>query len=344
VLPRDLPLEPRARLADVVAGRARLVGARTRIGRRDLGLPPGVISPYEARERIGLRYGDPPIEEARHERGRSRMGDAAVVARWALSHAWTVRARALGDRPGSEPLHVLGVRIDPLDTGEVVDRVRGWLRAGRRAVVCFVHAHALNLAARDPLLRADLAAAELVVPDGLGLRVAAALLGRGLRANVNGTDLVPELLLHLGADGVPVALVGAAPGIAQRAADAWRARAAFDLVGAWDGFRTDPEYEAIARTIGSCAPALVLVGLGSPLQERFVRRFLAERRGLVALTVGGLFDFAAAAQPRAPLAWREMGAEWIWRLAHEPLRLGRRYLFGNPEFLIRVLAQRLSER
>ena len=96
----------------------------------------------------------------------------------------------------------------------------------------------------------------------------------------------------------------------------------------------------MSEQLRKAGPCVVMVALGSPRQERFVLRYLAKLPNVVAITVGGLFDFASGAKPRAPLAVRELGMEWAWRLAHEPRRLGRRYLLGNPEFLARAAFQR----
>ena len=335
--PREVPLEPRAAVADLLRGRARVVGSRTAVGRHDLGLEPGLISPYEVRVALGLRYGDPPIEEARYERGRTRFGDAGTVLRWAVARLFASSERSdVLVRP-----FIVATRVDPVDTLDALERIQDWLRHGKSGVVFFVHPHALNLASSDATLRRDLACADLVLPDGVGLRVAATLLRTPLPANVNGTDLVPELLLELAADHVPIALIGGAPGVTKKAAEAWRRVAPFELLGTWDGFQTPEVYEEVMAEIERRAPCLVLVGFGTPLQERFVMRHLAGRRGVVAMTVGGLFDFASGDKPRAPLAWRELGIEWVWRLVHEPRRLGGRYLIGNPEFVIRALLQRV---
>jgi N-acetylglucosaminyldiphosphoundecaprenol N-acetyl-beta-D-mannosaminyltransferase len=334
-----MPLEPRARIRDVLLGHARLVGSRTRVGRDDLGLPRGVVSPYELRTRVGLRYGDPPLEEAKHERERTPMRDAATALRWLALRVLTPRRTqtVAVARP-----FVVSSRVDALDTREVVERVIGWLRAGESRRAFFVHPHALNIAAEDEGFRRDLAAADLVLPDGIGIRVAARILRTGLPANVNGTDLVPELLLELAAEGLSVALVGAAPGVAARAAGAWQARTGVKVAGTWDGFGDDDAMRAAARSIAAGAPCVVLVGMGSPIQERVALRYFADLPGVVTMTVGGLFDFVAGNQPRAPQALRELGLEWVWRLAHEPRRLGRRYLAGNPVFIARAIAQRLA--
>jgi N-acetylglucosaminyldiphosphoundecaprenol N-acetyl-beta-D-mannosaminyltransferase len=83
--------------------------------------------------------------------------------------------------------------------------------------------------------------------------------------------------------------------------------------------------------------------MGSPIQERFAWEHLAHIPTATVITVGGLFDFFSGRVPRAPLAWRELGLEWLFRLVQEPRRLAKRYLVGNPLFLLLALKQRLLE-
>jgi N-acetylglucosaminyldiphosphoundecaprenol N-acetyl-beta-D-mannosaminyltransferase len=335
VRPRDQGLLARASLGEVLRGEASLVGSRTTAGHTALGLRPGVVSPYELRESVGLRYGDPAVEEARWERDRTPLRDAALIGRFLLSGL-------LAPRGGEAPrrIRILGVLVDALDTGETIDRIVAFARAGESRSVFFVHPHALNLAAGDPSLREAMARADLVLPDGSGLRVAASLLGTPLPANLNGTDLVPELLVELAVSGIPVALLGGAPGVAHRAAEVFRRRYGVAIAGARSGFGDPASHEEWIAELSAKGPAVVLVGTGSPLQEKLVDERLRGRAGLVSVTVGGLFDFVTEDKPRAPLALREMGLEWSFRLAVEPGRLARRYLVGNPQFLWRVLRQR----
>jgi exopolysaccharide biosynthesis WecB/TagA/CpsF family protein len=287
---------------------------------------------------MGLRYGDPPIEEAKHERGRSALGDVSVIARWAITRV--VKRSAAADSHATNRPYVVAANVDAIDTADAIARILRMLRERRGGSVFFVHPHALNLAARDAAFRADLALGALVLPDGVGLRVASSILGERLPANVNGTDLVPELLVELAADRIPIALIGGAPGVAVRAGEAWTKRTDVAVVATWDGYQNDATYSAMSDQLRDVGPCVVLVALGSPRQERFVLRYLEGLPNVVAITVGGLFDFASGEKPRAPLAVRELGMEWAWRLAHEPRRLGRRYLLGNPEFIARAVLQR----
>jgi N-acetylglucosaminyldiphosphoundecaprenol N-acetyl-beta-D-mannosaminyltransferase len=82
--------------------------------------------------------------------------------------------------------------------------------------------------------------------------------------------------------------------------------------------------------------------MGTPTQEKWIA---AQRHQLdvpVVWAVGALFDFVAGSQPRGPRWMLDNGFEWLYRLGSDPRRLWRRYLVGNPLFVVRVLTQRVS--
>jgi N-acetylglucosaminyldiphosphoundecaprenol N-acetyl-beta-D-mannosaminyltransferase len=322
-------------LGDVLLGRARLVGAR-----HSTRATPGWISPADARARLGLAYDDPARIEEMYERGRSWRSDLAVCARSVLARA--IPGGGVGPTPPR--LRVGSVQIDNLSVEEAVAAVCAPPPEMRARLIHFVHAHALDVAARDAAVRRQLAAADLVLGDGVGLRIAAAMLGARLRANVNGTDLFPRMLQELEARGTRVALVGGAPGVAARCA-AWIGAKAprLEVALVASGFVSDGESVALAEQLRALAPCVLLVGMGTPLQERWVWRHVASIPRLTAITVGGLFDYYAGVVRRAPVAWREVGLEWLYRLAQEPRRLARRNLLGHPAFLARVAVQRLRD-
>jgi len=107
------------------------------------------------------------------------------------------------------------------------------------------------------------------------------------------------------------------------------------------GFLDDDSSAHLAASIRALGRCLVMVGMGIPRQERWAWRWLRELPEATVLTVGGLFDFFSGDVQRAPVAWRELGLEWLWRLRSEPRRLAARYLLGNPLFLTLTLTQRL---
>lgn len=188
----------------------------------------------------------------------------------------------------------------------------------------------------------------LNLPDGVPVLWAARLAGiTGLSRGVRGPDLFQSGLF--GDWGAPLRhyLFGGSPdalsGILSRAV----ARGTRDrIVGAESPpFRdlTDADYEAVSRRINDSGADVVWIGLGTPKQD-FVAASLRSWAPTVNVAVGAAFDFAGGTKPEAPMFLRHTGFEWVFRLASEPRRLWRRYLFGNASFFWSVARERITSR
>jgi N-acetylglucosaminyldiphosphoundecaprenol N-acetyl-beta-D-mannosaminyltransferase len=101
---------------------------------------------------------------------------------------------------------------------------------------------------------------------------------------------------------------------------------------------TTAEREAQYMRIRKSGASMVWVGLGTPKQD-FAAREMARHLPVTALAVGAAFDFLSGSKPQAPQWMQRSGTEWAYRLAHEPRRLARRYLWGNPRFLVAAARQ-----
>jgi N-acetylglucosaminyldiphosphoundecaprenol N-acetyl-beta-D-mannosaminyltransferase len=160
---------------------------------------------------------------------------------------------------------------------------------------------------------------------------ASRLLRRPLPGRVPGSDLAPALFAAAARrGGLRVYLLGAAPGVAARAAeeieDAWPAVRVVGTYSPPPGFENDPdENNQILARIQINRPDVVVVGLGAPKQELWLAANRARIRAPVALAVGATIDFLAGEKTRAPRWMRKVGLEWLHRLASEPRRLTRRY-------------------
>jgi exopolysaccharide biosynthesis WecB/TagA/CpsF family protein len=155
--------------------------------------------------------------------------------------------------------------------------------------------------------------------------------------------MTPLLLQRAAERGWPVYFFGAKPGVAEEAKDLLEDRIpGLKVVGCRDGYfdRGKPE-EAVAE-IAAGAPGLLLVGMGNPLQEKWIAEHVAATGARLAVGVGAFFDFQTGHVKRAPAWMNKLGLEWVHRLLKEPKRMWRRYLLGNPLFLWRVLRQRRS--
>ncbi len=212
-------------------------------------------------------------------------------------------------------------------------------------MLCFVNAHAANLAHRDPAYRRALLAADLVLNDGSGVELAARLQGTRFRANLNGTDLIPLVLDLAARQAHRVFLLGGRPGVAQSAARALTARhLGLHVVGHAHGYFPPRAAHTVADAVRASGADLLVVGLGNPAQELFLSAHLRRTGVRLGIAGGAFLDFAAGRVPRAPRWMREAGVEWVFRLGREPGRLFHRYVVGNPLFLARVVHERCFPR
>ncbi len=232
-------------------------------------------------------------------------------------------------------VELLGIAVDPLDLPGAVQRVLEWALGERGAECRFVvtpNVNHLVMLERHAGLQEAYRHASLVVVDGTPLVWFARLAGVPLPGRVAGSDLVPSLFAAAAPERrIRVFLLGAAPGIGERAAANVRARyPGVEVVGTYSpplGFEGDPaETTRILARIAAAAPDVLVLGLGAPKQELWADRHRGAIAAKVALCVGATIDFLAEAQPRAPVWMRRGGLEWSFRVAREPRRLAGRYL------------------
>ena len=233
-------------------------------------------------------------------------------------------------------LHLVDAKLD-----YVVDRLAVLARLRTQHIVHFVNAHCINMAARDAEYRGHLQTASALLPDGSGVKLAAKFAGVKLGDNLNGTDLFPLLCERAARDGLSIYLHGARPGIAQAAANAMTERfPELQIAGTSSGYMADSDIPELLSKINKSGANIVLVAMGVPAQEKWVAKYAPEINARLIMGVGGLFDYYSGRIPRAPMAMRRVGMEWVWRFMQEPRRLFTRYTFGNAEFLARALFRR----
>jgi exopolysaccharide biosynthesis WecB/TagA/CpsF family protein len=142
--------------------------------------------------------------------------------------------------------------------------------------------------------------------------------------------------------GLPIFLLGGRPGVAAAAAE-WACGRfeGLQIAGIRDGYFDAASEAEVIGEINRSQARILLVGMGAPRQDTWLRSVAQRLAVPVRIGVGGLFDYYSGRIPRAPVWIRELGLEWVWRIACEPGRLWRRYIVGNPLFLYRVLIERI---
>jgi N-acetylglucosaminyldiphosphoundecaprenol N-acetyl-beta-D-mannosaminyltransferase len=240
-----------------------------------------------------------------------------------------------GEASPPEAIELLGVRIDCLRRADLIDRAAHAAAGRDLTTILYINVHCLNIAGRDPAYAEILRDADIVYCDGTGVRLGASLAGKALPERMTGADWIHDLCRRAVRDGLRLFLIAGEPGIAPRAAALLRVHyPGLQIVGTLPGYGVDEE--AVIEI--NCARAdILLVGMGTPTQEKWIA---ANRDALappVIWAVGALFDFVSGKLPRGPRWMTDNGLEWLCRLAAEPRKLWRRYLVGNPLFLWHVI-------
>ena len=245
-------------------------------------------------------------------------------------------------------IKAFGIEIDPLTMSEAVDECLAV--AGRRGnalpyVVTPNIDHIVNLQGNAPFQSAYVNAA-LVLTDGKPVRLALSMLGHPVKEVVPGSDLVPAMFSKISSQGLSltVFLLGAAPGVAERAAevihDRWKGVSVVGTYSPPHGFEHElDENRKIVGLVNEANPDVLIIGLGAPKQELWVCNNFHELHAGIGLCVGATIDFFAGAQVRAPEWMRNLGLEWLHRMLSQPRRLMTRYAKGAITFPILVLRE-----
>ncbi len=221
-------------------------------------------------------------------------------------------------------VEVCGIEFDDLSIREAVERALWLMEEARSVIAVTPNAEIVLRAQSDRELRSVIRSAELVLADGTGVLHASRIQGKPLRHRVPGIDFCSALLARMAELGQRVFLLGGVEGVAAEAGERLAARyPGLVIAGTHNGyFNAEESYELIEQ-INAAAPDLLIVCLGSPKQELWMKR--CQERLLVGMMIGlgGTLDVYSGRVERAPERLRRMGLEWLYRLVKEPRRFRR---------------------
>ena len=251
--------------------------------------------------------------------------------------------------PAPETASIMGLPFHRLDHRTLIQLFLEGVRTQNGGWIVTPNLDILRQFTANPESRELILAASHRVADGLPIVWASRLAGTPVPERIPGSDLVLSLPEAAEGAGLVVFLLGGNPGVA--AAAARRLEAQCPGLGGVEsycppfGFEDDPEeLERIKGTLRRAQPALVLVGLGFPKQERLISALRSELPRAWFVGVGISLSFLAEDQRRAPAVLQRLGLEWVHRLWHEPRRLFRRYVVQGIPFGLRLLRWALTYR
>jgi N-acetylglucosaminyldiphosphoundecaprenol N-acetyl-beta-D-mannosaminyltransferase len=236
-------------------------------------------------------------------------------------------------------VEILGLSVDRLTMAGALETLQGFIASGQPHTVVTADSSGLVIAGEDPAFAEIVRQAELVTADSAGILWAGRRLGRPFPERVSGVDLVAELC-RLSADkGYRLYFLGAAPGVAEVAAEKLRLRyPGCNIVGIRHGFFPSESDEVVAREIAEKMPDVLFVAMGIPRQEKFIAATREIVRAPVAIGVGGSFDVFSGRAKRAPKLVQRLSLEWLWRVLLNPRKISK--VKTLPRFAWMVLRDR----
>jgi len=238
-------------------------------------------------------------------------------------------------------VELLGVKVDRVSPQEAVAAILSFIQSGKPHIAITANPLMINHAVRDACLMEVFKNAGLVVADGIGVVLAARLWGVKLE-RLPGIDLIYMLLPLLCEKKYGIYMLGAGKEVIEKAAEnICREFPGINITGSHHGYFVSgsPEEKEIINEIKSARPHLLLVGLNTPFQEKWIYSHLAELGVPACMGVGGSFDVISGRLKRAPLWMRKTGLEWLYRGLAETWRIKR--LVQLPVFMAKVIWKRI---
>src|SRR3954468_14646049 len=274
-----------------------------------------------------------------------RSGPQRVAADGPMSISLPTLARPV---PPLASQDVLGIPLALTDYTRTLDWIDAPLAARQPAYICVAAVHTVMESQEDPELREAVLASDFTVPDGQPLVWAMNLLGHNLSSRVYGPDLMERACERAARTGQRFFLYGGREDALRTLRDELPRRyPGLRIAGVRPGpFRelAPEEADTIAAELNAAEPDVIWVGLGVPLQEKFMLAMRDRLDAPVLVGVGAAFDFHAGLKRQAPQSLQRLGLEWAFRLVQEPRRLWRRYLVYNPRFVLGFARQLLQHR
>ena len=236
-------------------------------------------------------------------------------------------------------IEVLGVAFDNVTMEQAAEMGGKMLQEDRFHYVVTPNPEFILAAEKDESVRKVITAADLVIPDGIGVIYSAKILGTPLAERVPGIEFSAKMLEKLNEMGGRLFLLGAKPGVAEKAGENICAQYPnIVLCGTQDGYFKDEE--DVILKVAAARPDLLFVCLGAPKQEKWMARWGKHTGAKMAIGLGGCLDVYAGNVERAPEAWQKAGMEWAYRLKKEPKRITR--MAKLPLVLVKSAGQRVK--
>lgn len=228
----------------------------------------------------------------------------------------------------------MNISIDNVTMKEALKEIDRLIRLQKNSYVVTPNVDHIVKLEKDKELQEVYDNADLILTDGQPLVWISKLYRTPIKEKVPGSDLFPLLCDLSARRGYRMYFLGAAEGVAEKAAENLKQKfTGLKVCGTYSptkSFESKPrEIEYIIEDVRSARPDILIVGLGCPKQEKFIYKYKDQLKVPISLGLGASLDFEAGHVKRAPKWMRDRGLEWFWRITQDPGRLAKRYLIDD---------------
>lgn len=240
---------------------------------------------------------------------------------------------------------IVNIWVDALGIEQALQEIKAWIESGERVYTVFAANPEKNFSVpKDPLLYEMFAKADLLIPDGIGMVLAARILHKAEISRVPGCELMERICALAAANGYPIYVYGAKETVNAQATETLTAKyPGLHIAGRSNGYVKEEDMETLVKDINASGAQILFLALGSPKQEQWIAAH-ADKLNTVRVCqgIGGTLDVITGKVKRAPEFFCKTGLEWFYRLLAEPKRWKRQMVL--PLFAWRVVVQRLKRQ
>lgn len=237
-------------------------------------------------------------------------------------------------------VELFGFNIDTYSFDEAVNKAKELIDGQRVSQVVTINPEMFEYAPKDNDFTNIVKEAEMVIPDGVGVKIALKINGHNV-ARIPGIDFAYKLLEEAAINNIPVAIVGAKEEVISKAVEELQKKInGLNIVYYHNGYFSDDEL--IYSELSQKSPKLVLVAMGSPRQEKFIYNAKKVLKPALMVGIGGSLDVWSGSVKRAPKVFQLLGLEWLYRTVLQPERIKR--IFPTlPLFIIKAFNYKFSK-
>jgi N-acetylglucosaminyldiphosphoundecaprenol N-acetyl-beta-D-mannosaminyltransferase len=244
-----------------------------------------------------------------------------------------------------ETVTIQGIKIASLTCSDLNQYIGKKCNEKSKELVLYVNVHALNIAHKTTWFKTMLNSSYINICDGDGVRLGAYLLNKRIKEKITFNRWIWDFAEFSVGNNLSWYLVGSTKNVMNSAVEKLRKEyPKLMITGHHHGFITDKEVnDKLVQDIKLKTPNILIVGMGMPLQEKWLKSNFDDLEFNVALTAGAAFEYVAGTSIMTPNIFYKLKLEWFFRFLQEPRRLFIRYFIGNPLFMFRILHEKLSK-